>query len=312
MENREMTIIKYNKAELTTSNPFDTSILAGQVSPSTISMYQKALKKYLVYAGDMETAMNPLTLVQYRQHLVNDSQVSASTINRELSSIKGILKHAQEQGYIARDVYEGFENVRGVKAGALKDRNKEHARTEISKEDMRKLVMAPNFLTTTGKMHHALLLTMASTGMRISEIVELKLSQIKQTKSGYEITGVFGKNHTDARTLKISSEAVDAINVWVNERTHTSEYIFTRTKNAGNSERDYISPVAGWQLVQKYATQVGLEHIKPHDFRRFVGTQLANRDVKEAQMQLGHKNAQTTLNHYVVKKLRDDLVEDLF
>lgn len=43
---------------------------------------------------------------------------------------------------------------------------------------------------------------------------------------------------------------------------------------------DYISFVADWQLVQKYATQVGLLHIKLYDFCRFIGTQLTNSDIE--------------------------------
>lgn len=308
----EVTVGENGNMHITKVSPFDVSVLAGQVTASTSKVYQKALTKYLAFAGTTERALLPLTLVQYRQHLVNDTQLSPATINRELSSVKGILKQACEQGLMIRDLYEGFAAIRGVKNGAMKERSKENARTEISKEDMRKLVMAPNILTITGKMHHALLLTMASTGMRVSEIVGLKLSQIKQVKTGHEIVGLLGKNHTEKRTVKTANEAVEAINVWVELRGFDSEFVFTRAKGQGRSDRDSISTNAAWQVVQKYAKRIGLTDIKPHDFRRFVGTQLANVDVKEAQMQLGHKDARTTLNHYVVKKMRDDLVEGLF
>jgi integrase len=46
--------------------------------------------------------------------------------------------------------------------------------------------------------------------------------------------------------------------------------------------------------VQRYANAVGLEHVTPHDFRRFVGTQLAKRDIRLAQNQLSHKRIETT------------------
>jgi integrase len=44
-----------------------------------------------------------------------------------------------------------------------------------------------------------------------------------------------------------------------------------------------------------YADQVGLSHIKPHDFRHFVGTQLAKRDIRTAQTALGHTRIDTTV-----------------
>ena len=50
-----------------------------------------------------------------------------------------------------------------------------------------------------------------------------------------------------------------------------------------------MTPEAVEQLVSKYATAMGLAHVKPHDFRRFVGTQLAKTDIRKAQRALGHK-----------------------
>jgi integrase len=46
--------------------------------------------------------------------------------------------------------------------------------------------------------------------------------------------------------------------------------------------------------VHGYADQVGLSHIKPHDFRRFVGTPRAKRDIRRAQKALGHTRIDTT------------------
>lgn len=53
------------------------------------------------------------------------------------------------------------------------------------------------------------------------------------------------------------------------------------------------------------------ENIKPHDVRRFVGTQLAKRDIRTAQKALGHKHIDTTAWHYVLDELDVGLTDDL-
>jgi integrase len=64
--------------------------------------------------------------------------------------------------------------------------------------------------------------------------------------------------------------------------------------------------------VRKYARQCGLPAVKPHDFRRFVGTQLAKRDIRQAQKALGHKRLETTAQHYVLDELQVGLTDGLY
>ena len=64
-----------------------------------------------------------------------------------------------------------------------------------------------------------------------------------------------------------------------------------------------------WKIVQKYANLCDLSHVKPHDFRRFVGTQLAASDFRKAQKALGHKSIETTARHYVLDTLKVGLYE---
>jgi len=73
-----------------------------------------------------------------------------------------------------------------------------------------------------------------------------------------------------------------------------------------------LSVSSAWRVVRKYALQCGLPHVKPHDFRRFVGTELAKRDLRQAQKALGHQRLETTVQHYVLDELQPGLTEDLF
>jgi integrase/recombinase XerD len=295
---------------------FDVSILAGQVRLSTIAMYRRDFMEYLDFAGDFDQALNPATLARWRTELA-DSTKSPNTINRMLSAVRALMKSAAEQGYISNQVAQSFEGVRGVKVAALRDRLKRNARTRISAADMRRLCEAPDTTTLAGKMHRALLLTLATSGLRISELVTLTLGQIEERNHGKTkgfIVKVLGKTDTEAREAPLAVEAYVAIHEWLAVRPVASEWIFTGFGGRGSRDPKvtHIHQVSAWELVKRYADAVELEGIKPHDFRRFVGTQLARDNPRQAQKALGHKSIDTTYKHYVLDELEIGLTDSLF
>lgn len=311
-------IIKLPEAQLIT-NTFGPSILAGQVRASTIGMYKKAFGAYVAYAGSWVAALDPATLARWRTELSNQS-LSPNSINRMLSSVRAVMKSAAEQGYIASETAQQFDSVRGVKVAAMKDKLKDHARTKIQPEDMRRLCDAPDATKLVGKLHRALLLTMASSGARISEIVTLKPMQIEKRQQGKK-TGfvilVSGKTDTGTREAPLSAEAYTAIQTWLKARASAgvaSEWIFTGFSGRGGRDprTEHITTEAAWQTVKRYAEACDLEYIKPHDFRRFVGTTLAKTDARQAQKALGHKDINTTYKHYVLDEMEVGLTDGLF
>lgn len=311
-------MIKLDAAPLA-PRTFDPSLLAGQVRPSTIGMYKKAFKAYVTYAGDWGAALDPATLARWRTEL-STQKLSPNSINRMLSSVRAVMKSAAEQGHISSDLAQQFDSVRGVKVAAMKDKLKDHARTRISPADMRRLCEAPDPNTLVGKLHRALLLTMASSGARISEVVTLKLTQIEQrtqgNKTGFVIL-VSGKTDAGTREAPLSTEAHEAIQTWIAARAAVgvpSEWVFTGFSGRGGRgpRRDHITTEAGWQIVKRYAKECGLEFVRPHDFRRFVGTNLAKVDARQAQKALGHKDINTTFKHYVLDEMEVGLTDGLF
>lgn len=294
----------------------DPSILAGQVRPSTIAMYQKAWSDYTAFAGDWTTATQPETLARWRTILA-DTDKSPNTINRMLSSVRAVMKEAETQGYLPKGTAEQFDHVRGVKVAAMRDKLKADARTRIVPADMRRLCDAPDTSTLAGKMHRALLLTMASSGLRISEVIGLTPGQIKEKRQGKKngyVVYVVGKTDTEAREAPISIEAYQAIQAWLSARPVASGWIFTSFTGRGDREpqAQHISAVGAWKLIKRYARTCELEGIKPHDFRRFVGTSLAKSDPRQAQKVLGHKDINTTYKHYVLDELEVGLTDSLF
>ena len=100
---------------------------------------------------------------------------------------------------------------------------------------------------------------------------------------------------------------------WLAESPIKSDYVFTAFEGRGErlAERP-LSASAIWRIVRKYSDSAGLEDIKPHDFRRFVGTQLARNNLRMAQKALGHKRLETTARHYILDELEAGLTDDLY
>lgn len=288
-------------------------LLAGQLAASSIAMYRRDVAAYNDYAVRTgQNALDAQTLAAWRDELALQSELSPNTINRMLSAVKRVVKQAASKDMVAESVATKFERLPGVKVKALKSRLKRTARTRIEPVDMRRLCETPDRTTLIGKRDAALLTTLATSGLRASELATLTLSQIKRRGRGY-IVEVCGKTDTEYRDAHLSPEAHNLILEWLEARPVESQVIFSAFAGRGaRATTEAISESGVWLVVAKYAKQCGLEHIKPHDFRRFVGTQLASKDIRKAQLALGHKSIEVTARHYVLDTLEVGATDNLF
>ncbi len=296
--------------------PFRVEILAGQLAPSSIAMYQRDMRAYVAFAGSAEVAMQAVALARWRAHLAGETALSPNTINRMLSAVKRVMLEAAAQGYLTSEEAGAFRLVSGVKAAALKDRIKSNARTRIEPAEMRTVCEAPNRELAIGVRDAALLATLASGGLRVSELRRLTRSSLRQ-KAGGVVVLVRGKNDVEPREAPLSREAAAKIDEWLTLRETLygirCDAIFTAFDRRGERMSDRpLSATAVWQIVRKYAGETGLVDVKPHDFRRFVGTQLARKDIRQAQKALGHKRLETTARHYVLDELEAGLTDGLY
>jgi integrase len=151
--------------------------------------------------------------------------------------------------------------------------------------------------------------------MRVFEVASLRVEQLVERYSGHFLL-VTGKNEIEAREALLSREARQRIERWLQARRAAGEevpYIFTGFEGRGERMTDNpISIVGAWKVVQRYSDEVGLVDVKPHDFRRFVGTQLAKTDIRKTQKALGQKRIDMTAAHYVLDELEPNPTDDLY
>lgn len=291
---------------------FDASILAGQLAPSSVAMYTRDFEAYCAFARSPEAVVQASTLARWRAHLAQATEKSPNTINRMISAVKRLMREAAAQGYIPASLAQEFYQISGVKVAALKQRVKDNARVRIEPWSMRAVCELPERERLIGLRDQALLATLASSGLRVTELATLTTAQIRPKGHSYVVL-VRGKNDVTYREAPLSREAYGYIQTWVEARPVTSEYVFTSFAGRGErlTERP-LSPTAVWKIVRKYADAAGLDDVKPHDFRRFVGTQLARMNIRQAQKALGHKRLETTARHYVLDELEPGLTDDLY
>lgn len=295
---------------------FDTSILAGRIGPSSIAMYTRDFKAYLEYAGTPDIALQSSTLARWVTELASNPKMSPNTINRMLSAVKRLMREAAVQGYVSHEIAESFRHVDGVKVAALKDRLRKANKVKIEPELMRTIIDSFNAQKPIGMRNKAMFTTLASSGLRVNELVTLKRDQIVKRKDGYLIIihAEQGKNLTEDREAHISKEAVEAIDTWLKKRPVQSEYIFTsfEEKGGGKPRGGHISAVGAWKVVKAVFKKHGLIGVKPHDLRRFVATQLIReKGFPSAQRALGHKNPATTAK-YDLNEIEVGITDNLF
>lgn len=291
-------------------------LLSGRLAASTVAMYARDCAAYVAFCGyDSALALQGATLRRWRAHLVAHTEMSPHTINRMLAAVKRVVQEAARQGVVKWAVAEGFAQVEGVSAQALRGRLKAHARVRIAPAEMRRLCEAPDPDTPLGLRDRALLATLAGSGCRISEVVSLSPDRIAARDGAYFVQ-VLGKRQQRPREAPLSREAYAAISSWIDRREGQgvpAPAIFTGFVAGG--QRPISQPltvVSAWRAVRKYARQCDLPEVKPHDFRRFVGTELAKRDLRQAQRALGHKRLETTVAHYVLDELQPGLTDGLY
>ncbi len=310
---------------------FDPRICAHQVNAATLRMYSRDCYAYLEYAGTVEGACYPATFARWINALSRQPKpggttgYAAATINRMASAVRAVWKEAGSQGYVHPLVARAFGEVEGASERALKGNQRPHSQVDIKPEAMREMVELAQGEQLLQLRNRAILLTLASTGLRVETFRQLTQSQIVRREEDWAVR-IRSKNEVKAREVPMSDEAYQAIGTWLAARPTSSRYLFTSFAG-GRSQSEHprltdrpLSAKSIWQLVKRCGAAVGLVDqetlqgtIKPHDFRRFVGKRLIKtRGVKQAQVVLGHKHPSTTLHAYDIEEPDQGATNHLF
>jgi integrase/recombinase XerD len=262
--------------------------LERSLSPNSIEAYTRDIQRLHEFAGTQEAKLTPesITLADLRRFItwVNELGMIPSSQARILSGIKAFYKYMLMEDLITIDPSELLESPKITRK--LPD--------TLSYEDINALISAIDLSKPDGARNKAIMETLYGCGLRVSELTELKLSNLYLE---IEFIKVLGKGSKE-RLVPIGGPAVKALKIWIEQvRVHNpikkgeEDYVFLNRRGSRLS-RVYI-----FMLIKDLAAKTGLKKtISPHTFRHSFATHLVEggADLRAVQEMLGHESITTT------------------
>jgi integrase/recombinase XerC len=271
-------------------------------SDLTIKSYREDLEMlcyFLTYDDGSLPAPGEVTSQDLRQYVaaMSAAQYARSSISRRLATLRSFYRFCQRQGYTDKNPAKPLRNPR-------KQRTLPHF---LSTDEVGKLISAPNTDTPLGKRDQAILETIYSAGLRVSELVGINDSDLHLDEG---LIRVRGKGRKE-RFAPMGSFAVGAIDSWLNARVLAKD----APKKAAapvfvNRFGHRITTRSIGRMLEKYIKLVGLDsRTSPHTLRHSFATHLLDRgaEIRSVQELLGHKSLVTTqiYTHLTTANLRD-------
>lgn len=176
----------------------------------------------------------------------------------------------------------------------------------ISSADLSRLLESPSGNDVKGLRDKAILELLFSTGLRVSELCNLKRDDINPKMDEFSVRGKGGK----VRVVFLSDAAKKALLNYLKKESKVSDYLFTGLSKINKNESNFITPRSVERMVSYYARKAGItKKVTPHVIRHSFATDLLSNgaDLRSVQAMLGHANISTTqiYTHVTDKHLRD-------
>lgn len=267
--------------------------LERNTSQLTIKNYDHYLKRFLEFAGDIDPKDIDLNLVRkYRLHLSRwvDSKTGKGlkriTQNYFMIVLRAFLR------YLARIDVTSLSPEK-VELGE----NEPRPLKVLDDTRLRQLLDAPDTSKKDGMRDRAILETLFSTGLRVSELSKLNRDQINLNRREFGIVGKGGKE----RVVFLSDSACEWLDRYLGVRHDTFKPLFIRYQGKINLENNgepmRLTPRSIERIVEKYVKALGFSvKATPHTLRHSFATDLLinGADIRSVQEMLGHSNISTT------------------
>jgi integrase/recombinase XerD len=264
----------------------DTLWLEDGLSKASLSSYRSDLTQLARWLAEQRIlalcAADDLALIRFVAMLSQTRRASSQA--RAISTLRRFYRHLLARGRIKHD--PTLKIAMPVKAARLPK--------VLSERDVEALLLAPPVDAPLGLRDRAMLETLYATGLRVSELVGLKLHELSFDMN---IVRVFGKGGKE-RLVPLGEQAVDWTHRYLAEArpgllgAHRSDTLFVTARGGGMTRQAF------WQLVKRYALTAGIapERLSPHVLRHAFATHLLNHgaDLRVVQLLLGHSDISTT------------------
>jgi integrase/recombinase XerC len=266
-------------------NNFRDHLTARGRSPHTVEAYVRDARLFgewfRLTNGRAVTpgAVTPIDVRQYRSYLLTIKSYKPATVNRKLSSLSALCRWAREQDMIEANPVEEISQVEEVRpAPKWLDKRGQYALLRAVQEG--------------GRARDVALVTlMLNTGLRISEVSNLKVNDVEMSprKGRLTVRGGKGGKH---RRVPLNADVRNALADYLEERAEVDDGQPLFLGQRGGA----LQPPGIYYLIKRYAYDARLEEVTPHTLRHTFGKNLVDAGVsldRVAQL-LGHESVDTT------------------
>ena len=250
---------------------------------NTLQSYERDLRKYFIFMKTNEPgSILRSDVVAFMAHLSSEG-IATPSAARCLAAVRGFHKYLMTDEHARIDPTEHIETPRGWK----------RLPKSLSPADVDMLLQQPDPATLLGLRDKAMLELLYATGLRVSELVGLKLQDVNLER-GYLI--VMGKGSKE-RVVPMGESAVAAISSYLEAGRATlmngadSEFLFISLKRRGITRQMF------WERIKHYTREAGMcRNVSPHMLRHSFATHLLDNgaDLRAVQAMLGHADISTT------------------
>jgi integrase/recombinase XerD len=257
--------------------------LSRGLAANTLAAYRRDLAALAVWLAPRELGdARAKDLFDYLGHR-HEAGFHARSTARLLSCLRGFYRSLVERGVLKKDPTARLEHP---KLGRSLPR-------VLSEADVRALIDAPDVEKPRGLRDRAMLELLYATGLRISELVGLRMSMVN-TRQG--VVRVIGKGGRE-RLIPIGEEALAWVGRYLIEaRPRLLEGAASDVLFPGRAGRQ-MTRQTFWHAIKKYVALAGIvRNVSPHTLRHAFATHLINHgaDLRAVQMMLGHADLTTT------------------
>jgi integrase/recombinase XerD len=270
------------------------------LSANTVSAYRRDLVKFESFAKKRKLALESVTrddLVDFLAGLYRDN-LESRTVARQLVTLRNFFRFAQIQELITTDPSVNLESpkIRRSLPGYLR------------LEDVERLLNQPDSKTATGLRDRGMLEVLYSTGLRVSELVSLRVGDLDSEAGCVRCIGKGDKE----RIVPVGRKALAMVDKYLHEARPEllrQAKVTNATALFVNCRGVALSRVGVWKILSAYGRRAGLRvALTPHMLRHSFATHLLERgaDLRSVQLMLGHADISTTqiYTHVVEERLK--------
>jgi integrase/recombinase XerD len=268
------------------------------LSSNTVSAYRRDLVKFAEFARKRKLSLETVSrddLVDFLATLYRQN-LDSKSVARHLVTLRNFFRFAQVQEHIAEDPSVNLESpkIRRSLPGYLR------------LEEVERLLSQPDVKTPLGLRDRAMLEVLYSTGLRVSELIGLRVSDL-DTKVG--CVRCIGKGDKE-RIVPVGKKALAIVEKYLRDarpkllgKAPGSPALFVNRRGAP------LSRVGVWKILSAYGRRAGMRlALTPHMLRHSFATHLLERgaDLRSVQLMLGHADISTTqiYTHVVEERLK--------